>query len=393
MSQQLISRSEDLSRLRADGYNVEVVAGHLLVRDVPFLGPDRAHVRGTLVKPLTLSGDVADYQGDHTILLTGPAPCDTAGTPLNRVIHSAVQQEPVPGVVASHLLSNKPSQGYRDYYELVTTYIAILTKYAHDLDGTLTAQTYPPVQPDGEEDSPFVYVDTASALAGITSTNAKLKGHRIAVVGLGGTGAYILDQVAKTPVAEIHLYDGDQLMQHNAFRYPGAISLDVVAAKPNKVDYFAQQYGVFRRGITAHAIYVTGNDAAEMMDMDFVFLAVDDNPSRSMIARRLEAANVPFIDVGMGLYLTDGRIGGQTRVTTSTDGHRDHLWDARRRLPTSVSPDDLYNQNVQIADMNALNAALAVTRWKKHVGIYVDLEGEYNSLYAIDGNETTNEDH
>lgn len=393
MSQRLISRSEDLSRLRADGYNVEVVAGHLLVRDVPFLGPGRTSVRGTLVKPLTLTGDVADYQGDHTILLTGPAPHDAVGSPLHRVIHSPIQQEPVPGVVVCHLLSNKPPQNYRDYYELVVTYVAILSKHANSVDNTLTAQTYPAVQPDDDENSPFVYVDTASARAGITAINSKLEGHRIALVGLGGTGAYILDQVAKTPVAEIHLYDGDQLMQHNAFRYPGAIPLDVVTGKPNKVDYFAQHYAAFRRGITAHAVYVTDDNVHELASMDFVFLAVDDNPSRALIARRLEAADMPFIDVGMGLYLTDGHIGGQTRVTTSASGHRAHLWDARRRLPTAVSPDDLYNQNVQIADVNALNAAFAVTRWKRQVGIYADLEGEHNSLYAIDGNEITNEDH
>ena len=49
-------------------------------------------------------------------------------------------------------------------------------------------------------------------------------------------------------------------------------------------------------------------------------------------------------------------------------------------------------QNVQIVDMNALNAALAVNRWKRHVGIYADLEGEHFSLYASDGNDITNED-
>ncbi len=42
--------------------------------------------------------------------------------------------------------------------------------------------------------------------------------------------------------------------------------------------------------------------------------------------------------------------------------------------------------------MNALNAALAVNRWKRHVGIYADLEGEHFSLYASDGNDITNED-
>jgi len=98
------------------------------------------------------------------------------------------------------------------------------------------------------------------------------------------------------------------------------------------------------------------------------------------------------LDVGMGLYLAERGIGGQVRITSSLPGHRDHLWDDRKRLPTSVAAADLYGQNVQIVDMNALNAALAVNRWKRHVGIYADLEGEHFSLYASDGNDITNED-
>jgi tRNA A37 threonylcarbamoyladenosine dehydratase len=36
---------------------------------------------------------------------------------------------------------------------------------------------------------------------------AKLEGKKIAIVGVGCTGSYILDLVAKTPVSEIHMYD------------------------------------------------------------------------------------------------------------------------------------------------------------------------------------------
>jgi tRNA A37 threonylcarbamoyladenosine dehydratase len=43
---------------------------------------------------------------------------------------------------------------------------------------------------------------------------------------MGGTGSYILDLVAKTAVMEIHLFDGDDFNQHNAFRAPGAASLE-----------------------------------------------------------------------------------------------------------------------------------------------------------------------
>jgi hypothetical protein len=51
-----------------------------------------------------------------------------------------------------------------------------------------------------------------------------------------------------------------------------------------------------------------------------------------------------------------------------------------------------YSQNIQIADLNSLNAALAVIKWKKLLGFYRDLEHEHFSTYTIDGNLVTNED-
>ena len=49
---------------------------------------------------------------------------------------------------------------------------------------------------------------------------------KVVIVGLGGTGGYLLDLLAKTPIEEIHLYDDDIFGTHNAFRAPGAASLD-----------------------------------------------------------------------------------------------------------------------------------------------------------------------
>ena len=37
MSQQLISRNPDLRRLREEGYDIELRAGHLLVKGVPYV--------------------------------------------------------------------------------------------------------------------------------------------------------------------------------------------------------------------------------------------------------------------------------------------------------------------------------------------------------------------
>jgi hypothetical protein len=51
-----------------------------------------------------------------------------------------------------------------------------------------------------------------------------------------------------------------------------------------------------------------------------------------------------------------------------------------------------YDRNIQTAELNALNAALAAIKWKKLCGFYIDLEREHHSTYSIDGNEMTNED-
>ena len=72
----------------------------------------------------------------------------------------------------------------------------------------LTAKTFPVVAPDAESDEPFNYCDTATSRAEIVAVTKKLKLQAIAILGLGGTGSYVLDLVAKTPVRRIHLYDG-----------------------------------------------------------------------------------------------------------------------------------------------------------------------------------------
>ena len=53
---------------------------------------------------------------------------------------------------------------------------------------------------------------------------------------------------------------------------------------------------------------------------------------------------------------------------------------------------DEYEQNIPIADLNMLNATLAVIRWKKLFGFYSDLDHEFSSMYTIDGNHLLNED-
>ena len=123
----------------------------------------------------------------------------------------------------------------------MTKYVTILSGYAEVIEPAVTAKSSVwSSASEGEEETVFKSgIDTASSRAEITSVMEKLAAvKKVAIVGLGGTGAYVLDLVAKTPANEIHLFDGDVFLQHNAFRSPGAPSLDELKAQPSKAAYF-----------------------------------------------------------------------------------------------------------------------------------------------------------
>lgn len=392
MSQRPINRSPDLKRLRNEGYNIEVRSGYLVVNDVPYATGQRIVKWGSFVFKLTLVDDVAQQPGDHTAYFIGEYPCDQHGAPIERIRNNSNRVQLADGLFADHYFSAKPNPPYPDYYSKVTTYVAIVSGPARVIDPLANAQTYPVMKADDEE-SVFKYVDTASSRADIMVATEKLAHGRIAIVGLGGTGAYILDFVSKTPIPEIHLYDGDAFCQHNAFRSPGAVSGEDLGKKLLKTTHFAEVYSKLRNGIVDHPTYVTEQNVGELQKMNFVFVCVDDGSSKRLIIPRLQKWDVPFADVGMGLYLVDNAIGGILRLTTSTPGvPRDVDIAKRISFGNNEEGENEYRTNIQIADLNAFNAVLAVIRWKKLFGFYHDFDREHHCTYTIDGNMLTNED-
>ena len=392
MSQQLISRNADLLRLQEDGFEVCVVGAHIVIRNVPYVTPSRMVARGILVSTLNLSGDQTVRPDTHVVMFVGEAPCDARGNPLSRIILGAGAQTPEPGLAVTHSFSSKPAVGYYvDYYEKMSTYAAILANEAAAIEPRVTARTRRVVANDDQQ-SPFVYLDTASSRAGISEVTAKLMGERVAIIGLGGTGAYVLDSVAKTPVERIDLVDGDEFLQHNAFRAPGAASLEDLRARPKKVAYLASIYSRMHRNIVPYTVALGADNLGLLADSTFAFLCMDAGEAKAAIIAELERLDLPFVDVGMGLHLVDGALIGQLRVTTSTPGMRDQVR-AKGRIPLKGGGlDDLYARNIQVADLNMVNAGLAVMRWKRLRGFYADLENEHFSLFTLDGNHMLNED-
>src|ERR1022692_536674 len=352
MSQKPISRSADLTRLRNEGYDLEIRSDHLLVADVPYVAAGRIVKRGILVMPLKLAGDVTVRPENHVAHFIGEFPCRADGAQITTIGNPGNGRNKLgEGVEIDHTFSAKPmpSGFYENYYDKVTQYVTLLSGYAQKIEPGATAKAFRPVAAAAEEETVFKYIDTASPRAEIGAVTAKLATvKKVAIVGLGGTGSYVLDFVAKTPEGEIHLFDGDEFLQHNAFRSPGAPSLDELVAKPKKAAYFKGIYDKMRNGILVHEAHIGPENVDELRDMSFVFMCLE-GPAKKLIVEKLEEFGIAFIDVGMGVYLSDGSL-GILRATTRTPAQRGHV---RKRISFSDDTDrNEYDVNIQIADLN-----------------------------------------
>jgi molybdopterin/thiamine biosynthesis adenylyltransferase len=390
MSRLTLSLSTDLKQLRADGYEIEVRKGAFLVaKNVPYVNSVREIKFGTLVCPLNVAGDRTGVPSDHTLYFAGEHPCNLDGSPLSALVNSA-QHQTVAGIAIDYYLSNKPPAGsFVDYHEKIKHYAGHISAPATAMDSSIRADGKRVIEPTEEDESVFHYVEDLSGRYSIDSITSKLEIPKVAIIGVGGTGSYVLDLVAKTPVKEIHIFDGDAFYTHNAFRTPGAPSLAELKATPSKVGYLAARYSNMRKNIHPHEHQIDETNLDDLREMTFVFLCIDDGASKKSIIDHLERVNIPFVDVGMGLYVADESLSGQLRVTTGTQLKRDHL---PSRIAFDAPGGNPYATNLQIADLNCLNAALAVVKWKKLFGFYHDLKREHHSSYTINTNRMINED-
>jgi len=388
MLQQLINHSPDLKRLQDEGYELEVKGGYLLIHHIPYVTHLREVKYGILVSELSLANSQRTIKpSTHVINFIGEYPCNADGSIITAIQHSN-QQNLGHGIVINFSFSNKPQSGYVDYYEKVSTYGTIISSPAKSIDPLVTEKTFR-IRENAIDTDVFQYVDTNSGRAKINLINEKVKGQKIAIIGLGGTGAYILDLLSKTPLSEIHIYDGDVFSQHNAFRSPGAAGKEDLDTVPSKVDYYFNQYSKIHQKITAHHSYVSKENLEELLTMTFVFICIDNDVSRKLIIQFLLKSNIPFIDVGLGVNAVDDTLIGTVRVTTGTHEKNNHLVD---RIPFVDEGNNDYNTNIQIAELNCLNAVLAVIKWKKMCGFYQDLREEHHSTYSINVNQLTSDE-
>ncbi len=383
MFQKLVSRNDDLRRLVEKGYAVAFDSNCLIARDIPYLdGTGQLHW-GAIVAKLIFVDQERVTQDDHQIYFAGGIPHELDGRAIpnlgggpTTLPLSAKSSD----VVVQRSFSNKPRDTGRfvDFYEKIESYVRIISGPAMTKHGA-SPLTYR-VKQDSANDSVFKFADTLTSRAEIGDLSARFKDDVVAVIGLGGTGAYILDFLVRTPVREIRAFDLDPFHVHNAFRSPGR--LEPTELGKSKAEVYRYRYENFRHGFGAEPKFVDASCEADFNGVTFAFVCVDKGSSRSGIFDLLLAKRIPFIDVGMGLNRKRGPLNGMLR-TTYYSAERGNAVREQGLAPMKDRSDDVYRVNIQIGELNALNACLAVIKFKQLRGFYFEEKPEFHLLLEV----------
>jgi hypothetical protein len=384
MFRKLVNRNPDLNRLVERGYALAFDSNCLVVRDIPYLDEHGGLHWGAIVAKLVFVDAERVAQDDHQVYFAGRHPHQIDGTPIKNLGGGAatIQLSTTSAdVVVARSFSNKPMPAgkFSDFFDKIESYVSIISGPAialHDVS-PLTFRVNEAFEPD----MIFKFQDTLTSRAQTGDLNAGFADETVAVIGLGGTGAYLLDLLVRTPIPKIRAFDGDTYHVHTAFRSPGQLS--ATELNTPKALVYGNRYQNFRHGLTVEAVYIDETTADRLDNVTFAFVCVDKGSSRAAIFELLISKGIPFIDVGMGLNRKHGPIGGMLRATYFPAGKAAAVRD-RQLADLSDAPDNIYRANIQIGELNALNACLALLHYKQARGFYRDEGGYLHMLFGID---------
>ena len=124
---------------------------------------------------------------------------------------------------------------------------------------------------------------------------ALLRQKRVLVVGCGGLGGHIIDQLARIGVGFLRVVDGDVFETSNLNRQLlSAVPLLGVSKATSAADHIAR----VNPDVSVEAVeaFLTEDNAAEILaGCDIVMDALDNIPSRRILAAACKKANIPYI--------------------------------------------------------------------------------------------------
>lgn len=146
-------------------------------------------------------------------------------------------------------------------------------------------------------------------------------GLHIGVIGAGGTGSAVIEQLIRLGAGRISVFDGQTLSNTNVTRVYGSRFVDVDIPKVKLMERLAADIGL---GTVVNPVFgsITSRENAERLrDCDIVFCCTDDQWGRSILTRLAMYYYIPVIDMGVKIDSENGMIHAvQGRVTVLAPG-------------------------------------------------------------------------
>lgn len=148
---------------------------------------------------------------------------------------------------------------------------------------------------------PLSPIFSRSVLAFGAAIQETLGDLRVAVVGCGGTGSAVAEQLVRLGVRHLQLFDADKLSDSNVTRVYGSRPKDVVRPKVEVLQEHLKAIAPSLECFTSQRMITLKDSARQLTSCDLVFGCTDDNAGRLVLSRLSSYFLTPIIDVGVML--------------------------------------------------------------------------------------------
>lgn len=150
------------------------------------------------------------------------------------------------------------------------------------------------------------------------TTHSQLEQMDIGIVGLGGTGSAVAEQLARMGVKKLRLVDHDKVEESNVARLYGSTIQDA-RKKRRKVDVVGSHLVKISPHLEIMKVSETvmkDDVLRSLANCDIIFSCLDRQAPRAVLNELSYQCFIPMIDVGVGLQKDEtGLVGGAARAT------------------------------------------------------------------------------
>ena len=207
----------------------------------------------------------------------------------------------------------------------------------------------------------------------------KINKMHVVIIGVGGVGSHVAQQLAHLGVGKLTVVDEDKLEETNLNRLIGVYDQDPIGT--SKVQIIYRMIKIINPVIKVDVIegsIVSDTGLSVLRNADFLFGCVDDDGVRSFINEVAQAHEIPYMDIATEIHPEDMDYGGRAifingqgclychneidqeevnKFFETPESRRD------REIIYGLDKDDLGDSGPSVVTLNGVLASLACTEF------------------------------